>query len=138
MKLDISCIRAILLTVEAHETIYDPVPFDDDDDTYCKEYLSTYSSEQILYHVRYCIKAGLLSDACKTKSWGALHYDCCLEPLGHDFLANTRTEAKWKHIQSLLLKIGDGSLKVITAVAEGVTTALANKYLPDEISNLVP
>ena len=29
MKLDISCIRAILFTVEKYETLYDPVSFDD-------------------------------------------------------------------------------------------------------------
>lgn len=133
MKLDISCIRAILLTVEKYETIYDPVAFDDDESY---DELSSYPPEQVLYHVQYCIKSGLLSDVCSNKPWGILHYDCCLEPLGHDLLANTRTDEKWKPTQQLLNKLGGASLNVITAIAEGVTTALANKYLPSEISKI--
>nr|DAO99450.1 MAG TPA: protein of unknown function DUF2513 [Caudoviricetes sp.] len=134
MKLDIACIRAILFTVEEYETIYEPVSFDDTQYDYYSDYLSAYDIDQILYHVQYCIKAKLLSDVSTTKAWGYTHFDCCLEPLGHDFIANTRTEENWKHTQSLLNKIGGASLKVVSAIAEDVTTSLANKYLPEEIS----
>lgn len=51
MKLDISCIRAILFTVEKYETLYDPVSFDDTKYDYYSDYLSEYDTEQILYHV---------------------------------------------------------------------------------------
>ena len=134
IKLDIACIRAILFTVEEYETIYEPVSFDDTQYDYYSDYLSAYDIDQILYHVQYCIKAKLLSDVSTTKAWGYTHFDCCLEPLGHDFIANTRTEENWKHTQSLLNKIGGASLKVVSAIAKGVTTSLANKYLPEEIS----
>lgn len=134
MKLDFPCIRDILLTVEKYETIYNPVSFNDNGTVY--DELSEYPSEQILYHVQYCIKSGLLSDVCKQKVWGYLQYDCCLEPSGHDFLANTRTEEKWNHTQILLTKIGGASLKIVSAIAEGVTTSLVNKYLPDEVSKI--
>ena len=53
MKLDISCIRAILFTVEKYETLYDPVSFDDTQYDYYSDYLSEYDTEQILYHVQY-------------------------------------------------------------------------------------
>ena len=112
MKLDISCIRAILFTVEKYETLYDPVSFDDTKYDYYSDYLSEYDTEQILYHVQYCIKANLLSDVSGTKAWG--------------------------HTQSLFNKIGGASLKVVSAIAEGVTTSLANKYLPEEISKFKP
>lgn len=138
MKLDISCIRAILFTVEKYETLYDPVSFDDTKYDYYSDYLSEYDTEQILYHVQYCIKANLLSDVSGTKAWGHTQFDCCLEPLGHEFIANTRTEENWKHTQSLFNKIGGASLKVVSAIAEGVTTSLANKYLPEEISKFKP
>lgn len=102
--------------------------------SYYKDYLDSCDIEQILYHVQYCIKAGLLTDVSTAKAWGHISFDCCLEPFGHDFLANTRTEGKWKHTQSILSKVGDASLKVISSIAEGVTTALVDKYLPAEIS----
>lgn len=135
MELNISCVRPILLTVEKYETIYEPVSFDEEMHSYYKDYLDFCDIEQILYHVQYCIKAGLLADVSTTKAWGHTQFDCCLEPLGHEFIANTRTEENWKHTQSLFNKIGGASLKVVSAIAEGVTTSLANKYLPEEISN---
>lgn len=137
MQLDISCVRSILLTVEKYETIYESVSFDENIYTYYDDYLSSYDFPKILYHVQYCIKAGLLSDVCSNKTWGRTQFDCCLEPFGHDFLANTRTEEKWSRTQALVSKAGDASLKVISSIAEGVTTALVSKYLPPEISKLI-
>lgn len=137
MQLDYSCVRNILLTVEKNETAFDAVIFSEFDYKYYDDFLSAYSIDKILYHVQYCIKANLLSDVCSTRAWGKTEYDCCLEPSGHDFLSNTRTEEKWSHTQAILSKVGGASLKVISAIAEGVTTALANKYLPSEISNVI-
>lgn len=137
MKLDICCVRDILQTVEKYETVYEPVSFDNFNYTYYGDFLSPYPFEKILYHVQYCIKAGLLSDVCSTKAWGEAKFDCCLEPLGHDFLANTNTEEKWSQTHTIFSKIGGASLKVTAAIAEGVTTALANKYLPNSISNII-
>ena len=104
MQLDISCVRSILLTVEKYETIYESVSFDGNIYTYYDDYLSSYDFPKILYHVQYCIKAGLLSDVCSNKIWGRTQFDCCLEPFGHDFLANTRTEEKWSRTQALSLQ----------------------------------
>lgn len=137
MKLDISCVRSILLAVEERETLLEPVSFDDDEYEHYPDYLSSYTSDIILYHVRYCIKAGLLSDVSTVRAWGRINFDCCLEPAGHDFLANTRTEEKWTRTQAIFSKIGGASLKVVSAIAEGVTTSLANKYLPTELSKII-
>ena len=41
MKLDISCVRSILLTVEKYETIYDPVSFAEEPYNYYKDYLDS-------------------------------------------------------------------------------------------------
>ena len=51
MKLDISCIRAILFTVEKYETLYDPVSFDDTKYDYYSDYLSEYDTEQTFYQM---------------------------------------------------------------------------------------
>lgn len=130
MKLDISCVRAILQTVEKYETIYEAVTFKNTEPMYYKDYLDKYTVETVLYHVQYCIKAGLLSDVHITQYWGVTAFDCCLEPLGHDFLSNINTEEKWSKLLPILDKIGGASLNVITAIAEGVTTALVNQYAP--------
>ena len=83
MELNISCVRSILLTVEKYETIYEPVSFDEEMHSYYKDYLDFCDIEQILYHVQYCIKAGLLADVSTTKAWGHISFNCCLEPFGH-------------------------------------------------------
>ncbi len=134
MQLDISCIRAILFTVEKYEHLNEPVSFDYEKNSIYNDFLSSYSTDQILYHVQYCIKVGFLSDICQQKGWGQICYECCLEPPGHDFLANIRSEQNWKQTKTIFAKVGGASLKVVSAIAEGVTTALANKYIPDEIS----
>lgn len=138
MKLDILCVRRVLQTVEKYETIYEPVSFDDSNREYYDDFLSSYPIDKILYHVQYCIKAELLSDVCSDRAWGQSKFECCLEPNGHDFLSNINTEEKWSEMCEILSKIGGASLKVTAAIAEGVTTALANKYLPDSISNIIP
>lgn len=137
MKLNISCVRNILLTVEKNETLLAPVRFDDIEFAYYDDFLSEYTIGEILYHIQYCIKAGLLSDVSSTMTWYKTSFDCCLEPSGHDFLANTRSAEKWSHTQAIFSKIGGASLKVMSAIAEGVTTALANKYLPDEVAKII-
>lgn len=137
MKLDISCVRNILLTVEKYETLHEPVSFDSSDYKYYDDYLSSYAIDEILYHVQYCIKAGLLSDVCSSRAWGSTNFDCCLEPSGHDFLANTRTEEKWSCTRAIFSKVGGASLKLVASISEGVTTALINKYLPNEITGII-
>lgn len=134
MKLDINCVRAILQTIEKHETFYKPVLFTDSNRAEYDEFLSSHSTNEILYHIQYCIKSGLITDVCNDRGWGQIKFECCLEPFGHDFLSNTNTEEKWSKIQTIFAKVGGASLKVTAAIAEGVTTALANKYLPDVIS----
>ena len=52
-----------------------------------------------------------------------------LTPSGHEFLANVREENNWKKIKSVSSSIGFASLKVVSAIAEGVATAAINKQL---------
>lgn len=60
-----------------------------------------------------------------------------MNPSGHDFLANVRTEENWSKTKAILSKLGDASLKVISATAEGVATAFMNKYLREELSHVL-
>lgn len=137
MKLDISCVRNILLTVEKNENFLKPVTFENFNFAYYDDYLSTYSMDEILYHVQYCIKAGLLYDVSGNGHRFKTSFDCCMNPSGHDFLANVRTEENWSKTKAILSKLGDASLKVISATAEGVATAFMNKYLREELSHVL-
>ena len=136
MKLDISCVRSILLTVEKYEKFSEPVLFDNFELAYYDDFLSSYTPDTILYHVQYCIKSKLLSNMTCSTSLYQYKFECCMEPFGHDFLANVRTEENWTKTKKVLSKLGDASLKVISATAEGITSALADKYIK-EISQLI-
>lgn len=129
MKLDISCIRSILLTIEKYEKYFEPVTFDSKS-CYCyNDFLSDFSPETILYHVRYCIQANLITDySIVRESWES-RYDCGMLPDGHSFLSNTRNNENWMKTQKIINKLGDASLKVITSIAEGITTASLNKLI---------
>lgn len=137
MKLNISCVRDILLTVEKYEQFHDPVIFDSDYPDYHNDYLSAYSTDEVFYHVQYCIKAGLLYDSNLNFKHFKTRFVCGMEPNGHNLLSNIRTEENWTWVQKILSKLGDASLSIIAATAEGVATALMNKYLKEELSDII-
>lgn len=136
MKLNISCVRDILFTTEKFENFLEPVVFENFVFAYYDDYLSSYSLDEILYHVQYCINAGLLTENSHISECFKTRFECCMTPSGHDFLANVRTEESWSKTKSILSKLGGASLKIISATAEGVTTALMNKYLNEELSSI--
>lgn len=78
----------------------------------------------IPYHVRYLEMKGMVFRPNKEYTDS---YD--LTPSGHEFLANVREENNWKKIKSVSSSIGFASLKVVSAIAEGVATAAINKQL---------
>ena len=52
-----------------------------------------------------------------------------LTPAGHEFLANLREKSNRKKIQGISSSIGIASLKVVSAIAEGVAIAAVNQKL---------
>ena len=52
-----------------------------------------------------------------------------LSPAGHEFLSNIRDNNNWAKIKDVSSTIGFASLKVVTAIAEGVATAAINQQL---------
>lgn len=115
MKLNPECVRAILLTVE--EEIKSPyeelVISPDSADEYKR--LKPFTSNEVLYHLRQCIQAGLIN--CPEMDLSGNYYVQDLTPAGHEFLANIRENSLWKRVME---KAASASLPVILEVAKAV------------------
>ena len=123
MKIDNECVRDILFTIE-EETNFDKGCFMIGAANKYERLEKYKEPGKVLYHVRYLVMKGMiyLPDKSIPNT-----YD--LTPQGHEFLANVREENNWKKIKSVSSSIGFASLKVVSAIAEGVATAAINKQL---------
>lgn len=114
MRLNPECIRNILLDIEDKCTFDEPWEYLRDD--FESNYLVEFSHEEIIYHIRQADFSGLL--------FNVNYYDSGddiligdLAPLGHEFLADIRSEPIWKKV---LLKASDASLPILLEVAKDV------------------
>lgn len=119
MKLNINCIRDILIAAE------DVITFDSFF-YYTKEkpssLSSSYSHEEIIYHIRQARDAGLITTSDFFDS-GDYVYITDLTPAGHSFLADVRTPSVWERIISL----GIQSLPIAIGIAKDVALAYYQK-----------
>lgn len=123
MQIDNECVRDILFTIEEVSNFDKGCFMIGAAKNYPK--LGKYNEQgKILYHVRYLAMKGLiyLPERSIPNT-----YD--LTPDGHEFLSNIREDNNWKKIKSVSSNIGFASLKVVSAIAEGVATAAINKQL---------
>ena len=96
MKLNPDCIKDVLEAIEEATT---PTSFFTISSvTPQNPPLNEYTYETLLYHIRQCYLSDLIT--------GLIEYDCgatCLvkdlSPLGHEFLANVRTNTVWNKIK---------------------------------------
>lgn len=86
--------------------------------------MPVYGSEKLNYYIRYLYMKELIF-------YPLPHAINCydLTPEGHEFLSNIRDDNNWNKIKSVSVSIGFASLKVISAIAEGVATAAINQKL---------
>lgn len=123
MKIDNECVRDILFTIEEYAAFEKPFYINGYKGKNLK--ISDYNPDKIAYHLRYLKMKGLIY--MPNPSPSPDNYD--LTPEGHEFLANVREDTNWKKIKSISSNIGFGSLKIISAIAEGVATAAINQQL---------
>lgn len=114
MKLNPDCLRSILLTIE--EKCNFNVPWTYQKDSFPSEYLTKYTHEEIIYHIKQAQKSNLID--------GVHYYDggisiviSDLTPDGHEFLANIRNDSIWKKVVS---KTSGASLSIVLEVAKQV------------------
>ncbi len=123
MQIDNECVRDILFTIEEKTTFEKGCFMIGAANKYQK--LEKYKETgKVLYHVRYLVMKGMiyLPDKSIPNT-----YD--LTPDGHEFLANIREDNNWKKIKDISSNVGFASLKIISAIAEGVATAAINYEL---------
>lgn len=134
MKLDMNCVRDILLFLES-------VPYfitDESGDveacgcwfnSIC-ENLPDYPKETLYYSLSKLEEGGYID---MSTLWaGDCLNECCVNFItlsGHEFLESIRDNDRWKKIKSGMAVVRNYSLSAISAIAEGVTSAAISSYL---------
>ena len=122
MRIDNECVRDILFVIEENSNFESPCYMIGAKNKYKK--LATYEGNKLAYHLRYLKMKGLIYNPDERDT---SNYD--LMPEGHEFLSNIREDNNWNKIKSVSSSIGFASLKIVSAIAEGVATAAINSEL---------
>lgn len=141
MRLDMDCIRDVLLCVEENTGLRNFCYFVDLGLSESAEFIGTemniqdyqfdllkiYENDTIIYHVNFCVEANLISLIDGSDMYHIMVED--LTPSGHDFLANIREKKNWGLVKSIAQKVGGYSLSAIIKIASGVSSNLIDEYL---------
>ena len=115
MKLNPDCIRDILIAVESVVTFDYYFYYDKGNPP---DSLSSYSHEEIIYHIRQAKDSGLITTS-PFYDCGSSVYIKDLTPYGHEFLANIRTETVWAKLR----KKGIASIPILFQLAKDFALA---------------
>lgn len=121
MVINNDCIRDIMFTIEEKSSFEYPCRM-----TSISRYpaLAKYEIDTLNYHLRYLLMKEMIFRPNQNDDLG---YD--LTPAGHEFIENIRDDSNWNKIKGISSNIGFASLKIVSAIAEGVATAAINKQL---------
>lgn len=86
-----------------------------------------YPIDEVLYHIRQCKEAGLLTGVTYSSSGG--YYISDLSPSGHEFLADIRNDSVWSKTKDGAKAIGAESLRAISEIAKSVISNLISSKL---------
>ena len=116
MKLNIDCIRDILLTIEEktgydNPMIYNPTMAD-------YKLLNNYDWQEIMYHIIQCKNANLIDCDEPDLYDNVLIRDLTIE--GHKFIANIRDNNNWNKVKGIAKNAGSFSIDVIKDIASNV------------------
>ena len=139
MRLNLDCVRDILLCVEENTGLKQYcifLDFEEADSEYGnieepKEYQNAlcklYDNDEIIYHIYYCVNAGLLVKSDISSGYKLLIAD--LTPQGHELLGNIRTKGNWEKTKQIILKAGASGLNIVSQTATGVAIAYIKQNL---------
>lgn len=121
MKLNMDCIRSILIAIESmnYGDVYTVSKLHDD--------LPVYSEDELNYHCLQLIDAGFLDAKAinvlgsTTPQIGRIHD---LTFSGHQFLADIRSDTTWNKTKDIAKSAGVESLHAIKDIAVGVVTSV--------------
>lgn len=141
MKLNLDCVRQILLCVEEHTGLRKSCYFIDSGlepseilignsptppPEYQIELLQHFDNDEIIYHINYCIESGLLSTDQPLGLYRIFVSD--LTPKGHDFLENIRDNKIWDGVKNVANKIGAKSLDSVFQISTNIMIQLIKAY----------
>lgn len=144
MKLNMDCVRAVMLCVEEHTDfdhycyfirytradILDMLGEDPTDPpAYQIELESRFDNDDILYSVKYCAESGLIALCAGSHPEQYRVNVRELTPAGHNFLENIRSDTNWSKVKSVAKKAGALSVDVITSIAKDVAVEAAKHFL---------
>jgi len=145
MKLNMDCIRDILLCVEKNTSLRQRCCFMDEEqmEAVCcamgedeeaipryQEELQErrgYTNEMLFYHVRYCEDAELIRTERNSSTYKIVVSDLTVK--GHEFTANIRETKNWKAVKSVLKSAGSMAMEAAIEAAKAVVSASVQKYL---------
>ena len=148
MKLNIDCVRDIMLWAESITTPTKPAVYVDTDMVKSlsvmylseseipvpnedqKNLLNKYSNEQLVYHLRYCVADNLLIENSANLQGTIIIED--LTPSGHEFMANVREEENYNSIKSKAKRAGIESVKALVTIGEEVAASAISKVLTSQ------
>lgn len=132
MKLNLDCIRDILLIVEEEQTIQkidNPLLADEGfSDTWLikqissdwlikHEKLKEYDTEDILYSIKQMDESGFL-EISDIKPGGYFSYLIKdISPKGHEFISNLKSLTVWNKVKSTIKSVSGASLSIVSKVA---------------------
>lgn len=138
MKLDLNCLRDVLICVEDNTGLHQSCVFYDvpvmekscsllgkekpDIPGYQAELLKKYDNDTLFYHVLQCVEGGLLACLPDTAGYEAVINRLTFE--GHDFLDSIRNESVLEKVKSSVTeKGGEVSFTIVKELAKFLTVA---------------
>lgn len=143
MKLNLDCVREVLLFLEDQ----DFVVINEDGDFKWTEIgigevcnaLPHYDPEDIFYTLYQLSEADLIDCTSVPGDDSVILFEVnCITFYGHEYLEGIRDSRRWAAIKTAAEKVGNMSLKVVSAISEGLGNALLSKIDFAEIINNLP
>lgn len=144
MKLNMDCVRAVMLCVEEHtdyehycffihysrENILDMLGEEPTDPpAYQTELERKFDNDDIIYSVQYCVESGfiVLLPNSTVDEYRINIRDLTVS--GHNFLENIRSDTNWAKVKKAAAKAGSFSVDVIASIAKDVAVEAAKHFL---------
>lgn len=149
MKLNMDCVRAVMLCTEEY-TDYNHYCYFisyqknnvndfllDDPETppaYQLELEKTYDNDDLFYAVEYCVKSGFVETLFSKDTYRIPISR--ITPDGHRFLENIRSDTNWEKVKSVAKKAGSFSADVIIETAKNVAVEAAKHFFYQHLTSL--
>lgn len=128
MKLDIDCVRDVLLEFEKLPlSCYTPYNF--------PASIKKHGIDNVEYSLAKLKEAGYINADIPQCSNGQYEFYGIFDMTfsGHQFLESIRENKVWSRTKSIVGKVGSGSFSLISQVASTILTEIANAYLKGQV-----